>query len=224
MIVALLALFIAVGGVAWAAFKLPRDSVKAKHIKSDAVRADEIADSAVGADEIAGSAVGADEIAVAAVGASEIAPGAVGSDQIARDAVRSTQVADGSLGLADIRIAPGETVIGAFSGGDGGAGTARIGLSLPRPAPAPLHSSNISVAGGDDGLGSGCSGSATNPTAPAGKACIYATDMTGVNSSFGGSAVDDGSGEGASRAGFQAVFTGSFGFIWGTWAYTAPTG
>src|SRR5436305_10987874 len=44
MIVALLALFIAMGGVGYAAFKLPKNSVGAKQIKKNAVNSSKVAD------------------------------------------------------------------------------------------------------------------------------------------------------------------------------------
>lgn len=93
-VVATLALFVALGGVTYAAIKLPADSVKSKQIKAGAVKEAELADGAV-----TGPKLGAE-----AVGSENIAPGAVGSTAVLDDSIQPGDIADDSIGedeLAD---------------------------------------------------------------------------------------------------------------------------
>lgn len=86
-VMATLALFIALGGVGYAAVKLPKDSVRSKQIKADAVKASEQAPNSVGGSNVIdGSIEGAD-----------VANGGIGSDQIAPDAVWNELIADGAV-------------------------------------------------------------------------------------------------------------------------------
>src|SRR3954454_5297898 len=77
-VTATLALFIALGGGAYAVSKLPKNSVKSKQIKDGQVRNADLAAGAVSADKVAAGAIGADALAPAAVTGAAIAPGAIG--------------------------------------------------------------------------------------------------------------------------------------------------
>jgi hypothetical protein len=71
MLVACLALFIAMGGAGYAAFKLKPNSVKTKNIKNGAVKEKKIADGAVTNKKIADGAVTGAKIANGAIGSSK---------------------------------------------------------------------------------------------------------------------------------------------------------
>jgi hypothetical protein len=68
MVVACLALFVAIGGVGYAAVKLKPNSVKTKNIKNGAVKEAKIANGAVTNSKIADGAVGGSKIANGAIG------------------------------------------------------------------------------------------------------------------------------------------------------------
>jgi hypothetical protein len=82
LIVACLALFVAMGGVGYAAIKLKPNSVKTKNLKNGAVKEAKIADGAVSTPKLA--------------------PNAVSTDKIQDDAVTGPKVKDGSLTPADV--------------------------------------------------------------------------------------------------------------------------
>lgn len=109
-----------------------------------------------------------------------------------------------------------------------------VDVTLPSPAANPLSDNDVyvNVSGWQDAGGqtaptttdalAGCSGSPSNPTAPAGKVCIYvagadnALNVTGYSVLFGTE---------ASPYGFKLKWdTTSPGdtFVDATWAYTAP--
>ena len=80
MLVALLALFVALGGSAYAVKKTaaaPANSVVTKSIRKGAVTRLKLADGAVGANQLLPGAVGAPQIVDGAIGTTEIADGAV---------------------------------------------------------------------------------------------------------------------------------------------------
>jgi hypothetical protein len=61
-VVATLALFVALGGISYAAVKLPRNSVGTKHIKKGAITADKIRNGAVGSAKIRDGAIQAEDL------------------------------------------------------------------------------------------------------------------------------------------------------------------
>jgi hypothetical protein len=88
MVISLLALFVALGGGAYAAVALKKNSVKAKQIAPNAVKAS--------------------EIAANAVGSSEIAANAVNGSKVAANALNGTDIDEGTL----VRVAYGSTTAG----------------------------------------------------------------------------------------------------------------
>jgi hypothetical protein len=108
-VAAYLALFIALGGTAYA---LERGSVTSREIATGAVKRAEVASGGVGKaeirvdavapSEIRRGAVRSDEIRAGAVGTEELADDAVTASKLADDAVRGANVANGSLELADV--------------------------------------------------------------------------------------------------------------------------
>jgi hypothetical protein len=128
LVVALLALFVAVGGPAEAARLIgskdvanrslktedlsrkavrklqttPRRSVGERQLRNGAVATAKLRDRAVTPVKIAPAAVGSDQLAAGAVGSRELRPGGVGSAQIADGAVTGAKLADGSLDARDV--------------------------------------------------------------------------------------------------------------------------
>jgi hypothetical protein len=98
-IAAYLALFIALGGTAYA---LERGSITSREIAKGAVKRSEIKSGEVGKTEIRVDAVAPNEIRQNAVRESEIRTDAVGADELAAGAVSGENVTNGSLALADL--------------------------------------------------------------------------------------------------------------------------
>jgi hypothetical protein len=125
--VALLALFVAVGGPAEAARLIgssdvanrslktedlsrkavralqttPRRSVGKRHLRNGGVTTPKLRDGAVTPVKLAPAAIGSEQLAPGAVGSRELRPGGVGSPQIADGVVTGAKVADGSLDARD---------------------------------------------------------------------------------------------------------------------------
>jgi hypothetical protein len=118
MLVALLALFVALGGPAQArhlidgkdirsgtvASKQIKDrSITTRDIAPDTVRRlREIADDSITARQLGAGAVGGAAIADGAVTAADVADGAVGAGKLADNAITGAKIADGTLTTADI--------------------------------------------------------------------------------------------------------------------------
>lgn len=128
LVVALIALFVALGGPAEAARlitgkqvkdrslqvkdlsrravrdlrRTPSSSVGQKALRDGAVTSPKLQDGAVTAVKIAPGSVGAAQLAPAAVGGRELRPGAAGTTQIADGAVTGAKVADGTLDSRDV--------------------------------------------------------------------------------------------------------------------------
>jgi hypothetical protein len=100
--VSLLALFVALGGVSYAALKLPKNSVGAKQIKAKAVKTGKIRANAVKSGKIANGAVANSDLASNAVSGLKIAEGGVGVGDLGANSVNGSKVGDGTLGLADL--------------------------------------------------------------------------------------------------------------------------
>ena len=95
-------------------------------------------------------------------------------------------------------------------------------VQLPGMAPADLSDATVNFAAGGADADPSCSGTATAPTAPAGKVCLYLTSAAGAGTAVDGQAIP---GLAGSRSGFVVHATnatlGETG-AFGTWAYTAP--
>ncbi len=99
-----------------------------------------------------------------------------------------------------------------------------VNVSLPAAAPSPLSNATVNFAGAsavtsdDDAT---CTGSYVNPTAPAGKVCLYNGGL-GSATSAAGTAWDDPALR--TRAFYVDYATGDadVGYVYFTWAYTAP--
>jgi hypothetical protein len=102
------------------------------------------------------------------------------------------------------------------------------GVTLPIPAPTPVDSRHVVIAGNDVVDGSGCTGTVADPVSAPGYVCVH--PVTAVNTDTGfewGAACSCGdpvaTGDG-SRFGFLVQVGGAAGALlttWGTWVYTA---
>lgn len=79
-VMATLAMVVALGGIGYAAAKLPRDSVGARQIKADAVRASEQAPNSVDGGNVINGSLGGDEIVPESLGGGAIADGSLDGD------------------------------------------------------------------------------------------------------------------------------------------------
>jgi hypothetical protein len=77
LVVAFLALFVALSGVGYAAFRLPKGSVKSRHLAPNSVTQHHIVRNAVRRTEIASGAVASAEVANRSLRVADFAPGAV---------------------------------------------------------------------------------------------------------------------------------------------------
>jgi hypothetical protein len=129
-VTATLALFVALGGVTYAAVNLPRDSVRSKQIKEDAVKASEQAPDSVDGSNLIDGSVSAGDLGEGSVGSLSIADGAVGSNELGPDSVTSGKITDGSVAPGD--LAPDQAAVaptlancdGGLAWGIGGGGSA----------------------------------------------------------------------------------------------------
>ena len=121
-VTSMLALFIALGGGAYAAATLPANSVGKSQIRSSAVGKSEAATNAIGRSEVRRSAVSTSEIATNGVGSSEIKTNAIGTKEIRDGKIDAADIADtakasiAALNGVTFRVAATET--GTVTGGN----------------------------------------------------------------------------------------------------------
>jgi hypothetical protein len=156
MIVALLALFVALGGSAYAVKKAtaPANSVVTKSIKKGAVTPLKLAPGAIGTAQLGAGAVGTAQLGAGAVGNGQLADGAVNGSKVGKATITATNIDLPSLNIPKATIytvrqttvqnhlfakddqfqlltscLPGETV----TGGGGRTSNGRISLSESIP-------------------------------------------------------------------------------------------
>jgi hypothetical protein len=234
------ALFIAIGGVGYAATKLPNNSVGTKQLRKGAVTRPKLARGSVNGSKVGdGSLTGADINSstlgnVPSATRATTADNAGSANSAAHAGSADTATNLGGVGPSGFlrygsTIPSGVTITGAFvsSDRDDTAPRAHGAGSFPLPAPADLTSAQVNFAsstvGGDDDPA--CDGTANVPTAPPGKVCLYVIE-TGNFTDGTATGVAIGSGQ-SSRYGFGIdgpSSPGGPGEVWvrGTWAYTAP--
>jgi hypothetical protein len=206
---------------------IEKGQVKSADVRNNGVKGIDLRDEGVTGRDVAEGTLGAVPAALNAQRA-DMAQHA-DSAQTAEQATNADQL-DGRDGSGYLiwgsPIPSGITVRGVFMGWEQGTGasTFQTSESFPAPAPANLQNSDVNFhptdhANDDD---PSCTGSATSPTAPPGKVCIYPSAGGPVNGDAHGVAMLPGT-EG-SRFGFQINGqTGPSGAAMnGTWAYTAP--
>jgi trimeric autotransporter adhesin len=116
-VVAVAALFVALGGAAYAV-NLGKNDVKSPNIARKAVKGSDIATNAVKRSKIKAGAVAAAKIAEGAVGQSELAEDAVSRKKIKAQAVTTPKIADAAVEtakLADGAVATGKLADGAVT-------------------------------------------------------------------------------------------------------------
>jgi hypothetical protein len=125
-----LALFVALGGGAYAAVHLPNNSVGTPQLKRNAVSSAKISRGAVTGAKLARGAVSSANLAIGSVRSADIATGQVGSGQIAGGAVGGVQLARGAVGAA--QLANG--AVGAAQLANGSVGSAALGAGAVNTA------------------------------------------------------------------------------------------
>jgi hypothetical protein len=211
MIVALIALFVALGGSSYAAVTLAKNSVGSKQLKKNAVTTPKIKNGAVTAGKInpAGLTVPNATHASSADSALQ-ANAAANSSQLGGIAAKHYPH-PGSV------LASGDTETGVFAGQAGGGGMFNVPIAFePQLAAAPAHYSYLSPAS----TSSSCPGVGH---AAAGYLCMYAGYAFASSLDCIGSPGKACSG-GPDATGAVAFFNTSQnnGDVMGNWAYTAP--
>jgi hypothetical protein len=247
MVVALLALFVALGGGAYAAIKLPPNSVGSRQLKTSAVTRGKLAKNAVtgakvkngsltGADlNVAGlpkvpSATSADSASHA--GSADSATKAAtadnathaGSADSATDAEHATNAdklgGAGPSAFQASTLPPGQTEVGGYAGWGAGGGYVGDSVTFPIPLAAALDAAHVHFM--TSGTTSACPGSSASPAAASGHLCLYRAQsaLTTFGAIFPQSS---GTGSGADRHGFGIWFSTSGtspAWNYGTWAVT----
>jgi len=101
-VTSLCALFVALGGVSYAALKLPRNSVGSKQIKAQAVKAGKSRSGAVTAAKLAPNSVDGGKVGDGTIGSGDLTDGGIGLIDLGPNSVNGAKVADGGIGLADL--------------------------------------------------------------------------------------------------------------------------
>jgi hypothetical protein len=210
-IISTLCLFIVLGGAAYAATELPKNSVSSKTIKNGQVKT------------------------------ADLHRGAVTASKIAAGAVTGAAVKDGSLTGADINesslnlnipspygtIPSGTTVTGSWNYFSPPSAEVDLVEAFPAPAPVALTNADVNFGNEPEELAAdkdpACSGNSSAPTAPPGKVCIYLDHGSTSPKALVGKALQVLPSSPTSRYGFEiATEAGANGQAGGTWAYTAP--
>ena len=99
LVISLIALFVSVGGVAWAAA-----TIGTNDIKNGAVTKKKLHKNAVSTNKVNNNAISTAKIAGSAVDGGKIADGAVSRAKIADDAVNGAKIANASIGAAELGV------------------------------------------------------------------------------------------------------------------------
>jgi hypothetical protein len=218
-------LCVALTGTAYAA-TLPKDSVGTRQLRDGAVSAAKIKRNAVSSPKVRNRSLLAKDFKRGQLPRGPRGPKGEKGDK-------------GDPGASALNPVPsGRTIHGAVGGDfhayDATASDFGIDVTLPIPAANALGDDQVfvNVAGWQDAGGQtapttgdtdpGCTGSPTNPTAPAGKVCIY---VSGADHAFNLNGYSVLFGSGASPYGFKLKWDSSTTgdtFVDATWAYTAP--
>jgi hypothetical protein len=227
--IGLVALCIALTGTAYAA-TLPRNSVGTRQLKNNAVTSAKIKRNAVTWAKIRRNAVTSRKVRDGSLLAKDFRAGQL---------PRGPKGDKGDPGASALSPVPsGRTIRGAVGGDfhafDSSASDFGIDVTLPMPAANALGDDSVfvNVTGWQGAVGQtqptttdtdpGCTGSPANPTAPAGKVCIY---VSGADHAFNLNGYSVLFGTGASPYGFKLKWDASTAgdtFVDATWAYTAP--
>lgn len=171
LLISLTALFVALGGVGWAATQLPAGSVGTAQLQSRAVTGPKLAPGAVGQTNLANGAVSARKVANGGISAGKIKKNAIGRGQIdvlqvQQRAYGTCSGAKGAIGRirTDGRVSCNPTLpaeFGATHGSIGLTGAAKTIVSKALPGGA----SYLILASTDGGNGTSCTLSAAGASA-----------------------------------------------------------
>lgn len=227
MVVACISLFVALGGVGYAAA-----TINGKSIKNGTITPAKIKQRSLSGTQFRANGIGGPSIKESTLGEVPKAKAA----QTATTANNSAQlggVAATSYQRYGTNVPAGQTVTGSFGCYQESplpAPNCRVVESLPVPAPAALTDGAVNFAAGATGFDAAdadptCQGNANNPAAPAGKVCLYFANRLGDTSIpivGQGNVVSGTSG----THGFEVQLTSGGTLpilsVEGTWAYTAP--
>lgn len=216
-LIAVVALFVALGGTGYAAFSLPRNSVGSTQLKNNAVTTSKIKNRAVTAGKINTSGLTVPNASHANSATNAInstnATNALNSTNATNATTAATANGQGTLasGKTEIGIIGGE-----FQNGPTAVSEMAISVTFPLLAPVALSASSIKVAPTAD-----CTGSKFNPTAAAGFVCIYPDVINQAAGISGDTGVN-----GDTKLGFEldwvTTTANSQSSVRAEWAYTAP--
>jgi len=221
MVVALIALFVALGGTA------------AALSGSNTVFTDDITDNQVYSADVRN-----DTLSGGGLAAADLKPSSVGTSEVANNSIASADITNGAVSILDTNkvIPSGATVTGLLGEFEHGGGAVPLqdyvdfhGLRAPADlTDADVTFDNVGISADAAELSeenANCTGGIFTPTAPSGKVCIYLFLETVDNGTAFGDRLGWSTGfTEADRYGFSVGASSSVSpaELRGTWAYTAP--
>ena len=242
--VACLALFVALGGTGYAVTQLGKNSVGRQHLKKNSVVSAKVKNASLRAKDFKKGSLPAGPIGPAGPQGAAGPPGAAGAEgpqgapgAPGAEGVPGPQGADGARGPSAFEPIPGGTTVMGYAQFDVAepANTEtdfNFGVNLPGVAPKALQNDTVNFAPNPGyaaaiaDADSSCQGTYENPSAPAGKVCLYLQSASAPTANSVAGIVPSG-GE-VARRGFAVVWTdpqadpGTDAFLQASWAYTAP--
>lgn len=222
-IIALLALFVALGSTTYAAINLPANSVGTKQIKNAAVTNWKIKNGAVGTNKIADRAVTKAKLNVTGVTVPDAtnANHATNADNAGSAANATSADSASSPGT----LKSGQTLRGAYATGIANAGAPgeqiRTAVSFLFQFPSAISASAVHFVAQGAAPPAGCPGSSAAPEAASGNLCVY--EYVGGNYSSMTIRNPTNGSLGASKFGFYLLVVGAAVgqvYSYGTWAVT----
>jgi hypothetical protein len=224
LVIAVIALFVSLGGAGYAAI-----SVGTREIRNNSIRTQDLRDNEVRGKDVRNSSLSGRDLAFNSITGDDVRESTLGAVPNA-DAVGG--IPAGAVARYAGALPGGTTVRGAFGARSRGFNTSELRDSVSLPLPSPVAIRNAAIrfrpgsAGRDVQEDRRCFGSASEPLAPPGLVCLYPASATpGVAGGLTGLSLDGDAGSGAARFGFMvdASANGSDSQAFsGTWAYTAP--
>lgn len=225
MVVACVALIVALSGGAYAAATINGASIKPGTVTPTKIKKRSLTGSQIRANGIGGPSI--KESTLGEVPKAKTAQTATNATN-STNATQLAGVAASSYQQYGAVLPARATVSGVFSCDVEFATSCRTAVSLPAPAPSSLVDATVNFAASVGSFVAGdadatCTGTANNPTAPPGKACLYfANNLAPGTTSGVGNAIANTN----STRGFEVLFTQAVAIdgidIEGVWAYTAP--